>query len=244
MRRKTVIAGIGTALLLLTTVGVALALLVGHEKAFYRRGAVPPGPLRQQFSLAFMSECNNVINNVNNRESKWYAQFTDAQINSFFEEQFIASKTYQAFLPEGVSSPRIAFEPGKIRLGFRYGSGTWSTIVSIDLRVWLAKKQANVICLELQGLHAGSLPISAQSLLENISETCRRKNIDVKWYRYNGNPVARLRFQNDSKQPTVQLSELELRHGLLVIGCRSTQASPTTGALASNQPGELNPATE
>jgi hypothetical protein len=243
MRRKTVLTAIAIALFLVAGLGTALALLLSHEKAFYRRSAVPPGPLRKQFSDAFMNECSVVANSVLNRHSKWYAKFTDAQINSFFEEQFVESNTYKSFLPDGVSAPRIAIEPGRIRLGFRYGTGTWSTIVSINLRVWLAKKEANVICLELQSLHAGSLPISAQSLLENISEACRRKNIDVKWYRHKGNPVARLRFKNDVPQPTVQLSDLELRQGLLVIGCRSTQSNQTTGALASNMPG-LTPTAE
>jgi hypothetical protein len=218
---------IGIVVLILGSVGAALALLIVHEPGFYRRSAMPPGPARKHNSGAFVSECARLVDEIRNHTQKnWYATFTDAQINSYFEEDFIRSRTDQVFLPAGISAPRIAIEDDKIRLAFRYGKGAWSTVISIDLRVWLAKQDTNVVALELQGLHAGSLPISAQSLLERISEACQRNNIDVKWYRHNGNPVALLRFQTDSPRPAVQLAKIELRKGLLVIGCRSNLPSP------------------
>jgi hypothetical protein len=164
--------------------------------------------------------------------------FTEAQINSYFEEQFIQSKDNQTFLVPGISAPRVAIEPDRIRLAFRYGKGAWSTIISVNMRVWLPKKEANVLALELQGLHAGSLPISSQTLLDHISEICQRQNIDVKWHRYQGNPVALLRFPTNPSRPSVQLSQLELRQGILVVGVRpapTSRAMATTAtALASN----------
>jgi hypothetical protein len=232
MRRKSLLLAVGLVALVVVSVGGALALLVYHEPGFYRRCAVPPGPIRLKHSNAFTSECVKLWEGIRNHDPKWYATFTDAQINSYFAEGFIKSKMDRSFLPKGISEPRVAIEPGKIRLAFRYGEGTWSTVISIDVRAWLVKPEPNVVALELQGLHAGSLPISAQSLLENISETCRRNNIDVKWYRHNGNPVALLHFQGDSPRPTVQLSQLELRQGLLVIGGRSVPAATIAAVLS------------
>jgi hypothetical protein len=239
MSRKSLLLALAIVVVVVGSVGTTLALLVRHEPGFYRRSAVPPGPIRRLHSNAFVSELSKIVTSINDRSSKWYAIFTDAQINSYFEEQFIQSGTYKGFLPEGVSSPRIAIEADKIRLAFRYGEPPWSTIISIDLRVWLVKNEANVVALELQGLHAGSLPISAQSLLERISEACQRKKIDVKWYRLpdNGNPVALLRFQSKGHSPSVQLFKLELREGLLVIGGRSVNpsvSSPSPSNLVKN----------
>src|SRR5262249_38998119 len=156
----------------------------------------------------------------------WQASFTEAQINSYFEEDFLTSRVAEKLLPEEVAAPRVAIEQDKIRLAFRYGTPPWSTIISIDFRVWLAPKERNVIVLELQSLHAGSLPISAQSLLEQLSEVVRKRNIDVMWYRHNGNPAAVLRFQSDQPRPTVQLRQLELRNGLLRLVGRSIRAAP------------------
>jgi hypothetical protein len=83
----------------------------------------------------------------------------------------------------------------------------------------------NVICLEILGRKAGAMPVSAQSLLELISEQAR-KDIEVTWYRHEGNPVALLRFQNDRARPTFQLRRLELRQGMITIGGMSPGTSP------------------
>jgi hypothetical protein len=47
----------------------------------------------------------------------------------------------------------------RVRLAFRYGAEWWNTVITIDLRLWLVKSEANVVAMELVG-YAGSLPIS------------------------------------------------------------------------------------
>jgi hypothetical protein len=217
MSRKSILLGVGIIVVALIGVGAALVLLVKHEPGFYRRSSLPPGPVRKLHSNAFVLEMAQLGTSLSDHTPKWLATFTDAQINSYFEEDFIRGRTNRDFLPRGASSPRVAIEPDRIRLAFRYGKGAWSSVITVDLRVWLAKNEPNVVCLELQGLHAGSLPISPQSLLDHITEACQRKRIGVKWYRRDGNPVALLRFQTDGPRPSVQLSKLELRQGMLVI---------------------------
>ena len=44
----------------------------------------------------------------------------------------------RTLFPDGLNAPRIAFENGRVRLGMRYGTGWWSSIISVDLHVWLA----------------------------------------------------------------------------------------------------------
>src|SRR5205085_3485708 len=105
----------------------------------------------------------------------------------------------------------------------------WSTVISLDFRIWLVPKEPNLVAMEFQALHAGALRISAQSLLEHVYEAARQRNIDVSWYRHNGNPVALLRFQSDRINPTFQMQRLELRPGMLVISGRSIEATPHAG---------------
>src|SRR5262249_5203406 len=152
------------------------------------------GDVRAKQSTEFTAELAGLFNDMVNKQ-QWFGRFTDEQINSYFAEDFVRSGTAEKLLPEGMHEPRISIQPDRIRLSFRYGAGVWSTIVSIDLGVWLAAKEPNVVVLELKGLRAGSLPISAQSLLEHISEAARGQSLEVTWYRHNGNPVAVLRFQ-------------------------------------------------
>jgi hypothetical protein len=217
--RHSLLLGIGVFVLLVGGLAAGLALLVRHEPGFYGRSAIDPGPARKQHSRDFKMEFSNLLNGAFNGND-WHVTFTETQLNSYFEEDFLTSGLAEKLLPEGISAPRVSIETDKLRLAFRYGDSPWSTIISIDLRVWLAAKEPNVVALELQGLHAGSLPISAQSLLEQITEIARGSGIEVTWYRHNGNPVALLRFQTDGR-PSVPLQKLELRQGTITIAGRS-----------------------
>lgn len=223
MSRKSFLLAVGIVLLLGSSVSSVLALLVRHEPASYQQALPETGEVRQEQSKAFTTELVRLIDDMVNKQ-QWFGQFTDEQINSYFAEDFVRSGTAEKLLPEGIHEPRIAIQPDRIRLSFRYGTGVWSTVVSIDLGVWLAGKEPNVVVLELQGLRAGSLPISAQSLLERISEAARSQNLEVTWYRHKGNPVAVLRFQPYQNRPTFQLQRLELGEGSLLITGRSLDA--------------------
>ena len=223
MSRKSVLLGIGILVLLASAGSGTLVLLVRHEPDFYRKTSVPPGEVRQKRSQECLHEMSEVWNDMHNSDQPtWQASFTEEQINSFFDEDFIRSR----------------LEPEMIRLAFRYGKGAWSSIISIDLRMWTTP-EPNVVAVELQGLHAGSLPITAQSLLERFTEVADRKNIKLTWYRLKGNPVALLRFQADKDHPTFQLQWLNVKQGKLEFGGCSGEASPLSAMLA---PSSLRPA--
>jgi hypothetical protein len=231
MSRKSVLLGIALLVVLGGVVAGSLGLLVLHEPDFYHRAALPPGQEREHNSHEFEAKFTHLMSGmINDRE--WREKFSAAQINSYLEEDFVRSGIHDRLLPEGISDPRVTFGPGKIRLAFRYGAQSWcSTIVTIDFGVWLCQKDVNVVAMELQGLHAGSLPITAQSLLDRVSEVARRQDIEVTWYRLNGNPVALLRFQATQPRPTVRLERLELTDGELLIVGHSAEAAPLRAML-------------
>jgi hypothetical protein len=216
MSRRSVLLATGVLLLLSACAAAAAAVLVRHEPAFYVRAAQPAGAARKKQSNDFYTQFCALKSNMD-ATREWAAQFTEDQVNSYLQEGFRTSGVEELMLPDGISDPRVAIEADRLRLGFRYGSGLWSTVVTIDLRVWVAKGEPNVVGLELQGMQAGALPISAQSLLEHVSEAARRQNVEVTWYRYDGNPVALLRFQSRRSRATVQLQQLELQPGKLMI---------------------------
>jgi hypothetical protein len=239
MRRKPLLLAL-TILLIILGVGAGLILLVTHEPEFYTRAAMPPGTERKQRSGRFVQEFFQFCQDVHHYH-EWNARFEEDCINSYFEEQFVPSGVAERVLPEGITAPRIAIEPDRVRLAFRYGSGAFSTIISIDMRMWLAPKEPNVVALELQGLHAGSIPIAAQSLLEQVSEAAKQNNIDVIWYRHNGNPVALLRFQADQDRPTIHLDHLVLQKGIIEVRGRSTDSAPLRAMLTTpDRPGTEN----
>src|SRR5262249_31406224 len=149
--------------LLLLVVGVGLYLLVSHEPSCYRRCAIPPGEARKEHSTTFRQEfVNRLLNGINN-DPLWGATFTQAHVNSYFAEDFLLPGHGDKLLPEAFTDPRVTFEADRIRVGVRYSSGWWSTVISLDMRVWVPTKEPNVVAVEIQGMHLGALPILSQS---------------------------------------------------------------------------------
>jgi hypothetical protein len=222
MSRKSLCLGTGILLLLAGTVAAALLLMMRHEPHFYRRAAVPPGPERVALSTSFLSKATTFFSSVKGNPT-WHETFSEEQVNSFCEEHFVRSEAKSLTLPQHITDPRVTFESDRIRLGFRYRVGRFSTVVSIDMRVWLAKEDPNVAALEIQGMRAGALPVSAQSILERLSDAAESNNVKLSWYRREGNPVAVLRFQSDQPRTTVLLENLDLQPGKIYIQGQSLE---------------------
>jgi hypothetical protein len=227
MSRKSLLLGLAVAFLLLSTTAGLLIVLVRYEDADFRNCSLPPGVERKEQCNAFLQEILDLTSSIHD-DSKlaWAAEFTDKQINSYFDDGLAGSGWDERFETEGIHDPRVVIKQDRIRLGFRYGTGFWSTRIAVDFQVWLAPNESNVVCLELQGFHAGLLPISAQSLLERISDLVRQQSVEVSWYRHKGNPVALLRFQRDPSRSSVQLKSLVLEPGKLSIGGEAIESGP------------------
>lgn len=217
-KRKKLLA----ALVSVTLVAGLAALLVGlvkHEPGFYRRAAILAGKDRMECSRNCIGQVTSLLAAwLDGPKEPWEVNLSEAHLNSYFEEDFVRLGDAEALRKQGISDPRVVFEDDRIRLAFRYGSGFWSTIVSYDLKVWLAPKDINVVCVEILNRHAGGLPITSQSFLQDISEVAAKRGIEVNWYRHEGKPVALVRFQADRSRPTSQLRRLEVKQGLLTIG--------------------------
>ena len=239
MSRRSVLLGLAVALFLLSSTAGVLIILVRHEDDEFRKCSLPPGPERRDQCSAFRQEILDLTSSIHDdTKVAWGAEFTDLQINSYFDDGLAESGWDETFAREGINDPRVIVKQDKIRLGFRYGSGFWSTRIAIDFRVWIAPSEPNMICLELQGLHAGLLPISAQSLLERVSDLVRQQNVEVSWYRHKGNPVALLRFPNDQPRTSVRLKSLALQPGKISI---SGEAVESGAPRASSNPAVNKP---
>src|SRR5262249_11927769 len=155
------------------------------EPSRYAETSAPEDPAeRLKDSEAFEAEFTGLISGAINGEREWGAVFTQEQINSYLTEGFVHSRLADTLVPESISDPRATLGPDRMRVAFRYGSGFWSTVVSIDLRLWIPELQPNVVAVQLLGMHAGALPVSSQLLLERVSEAARDHGLEVTWYRH------------------------------------------------------------
>jgi hypothetical protein len=216
----------------------ALAGLVRHEPERYARAPMPEELVERQLRSREFTERLFALINAINSDREWDEQFSDEQINSYLEDEFVRSGMDRKLLPEAITRPRVAFGADTVRLAFRYGSGAWSAVISIDLRVWVPNCEPNVVALELQSFHAGALPISTQSLLERVAEVGRQSGIDVSWYRTNGHPVALLRFGTDQPRTTVLLDTVKLQPGSLSVKGHAIEAGAARAMLPPPEGGQ------
>lgn len=226
MRRKTVLITVGLFFLVLGIGSLTLFMLLKHQPISYKSATVPPSEKRLAQSHEFVNRYTNLINSIYNRYPDWWEVFSTEQINCFLQDDFIHSYGGDENLPEGFHDLRVQIEENKLRLGCQYGKGFWSTILSIDLKIWLVADEVNLIGIEVENLRAGAVPVSRHIILDYITETARRSNIDVTWYHRNGNPVAILKLQADQTHPTIQLHRFELKQGKIIVVGRSTEHRP------------------
>jgi hypothetical protein len=265
MSRRSFVIAVTSLVFLACGLAASLFLMVRYEPRTYLQAAVPPGANRQQLARDFTHQFFQLVNAFSDdREERdggvfppgngsseerdnqpWGIRFTSQQINSYFAESFVKSGLETQLADNHISQPRVIIEPERVRLAFRYGTGVLSSIISIDLRVWLAKGEANAVALQLIGFHAGALPISAQSLLERISQVARDSyNLNIDWYRDEGYPVALIHFQQRQSRTTLILQGIQLEEGAITIHGRSNDPASVQTMLQLPATTSLKPPVE
>jgi hypothetical protein len=222
----------------------ALAIMLRHEPAFYRRVTVPAGLQRTEMSNTFLGKkIIDFYTSFVDGTGAWNFTFLQDEINSYLEEDFFRHGDAKDLRNMGVTNPRLEFADNQIRLGFRYGSDTWNTVLSYDLRVWLVPGETNALGVEIQQRRAGALPIPTQHIFQELKDIGRRSNIDIEWYRHNGNPVAIVKFQCDRPRPTARLRRLEIVAGKLELQGFSLSFEPVRPPLeeAAKKTASLHP---
>jgi len=197
-------------LLLMGIVGGAGYAVLSHQPAFYLEAQVPSGPARVQASRDFEQHVIDLITAAQyNKE--WKFSCTSDEINSYFVEDFLKDKS--KLLPHYVHDLRLQFVNDEIKLGFQYGKGQITSVISLHLKVWLAQRDPNTLVIEVISLNAGAMPIAIKAFHEEIAEQLRSQNIKALWYRKDGHPTVVLKFQADRREASFHFKHLEISQG-------------------------------
>ncbi len=220
MRRSVIL----TILLLVASLSAilgTLGVLLKREPAFYTAAlATQVGENDPIVAAEVVTRFVDLQNDIRSKP-EWGATFTAEELNAFFRESFCLGGGFEKTLPEQFREPRVAIDGETVKIAMRYGKGWSSTVLSLELRVWLLKNETNTVALELVSMSAGALPLGVQSLLDWISETARTRNIAVTWYRHDGHPVGLFRFYADQHRPTTQIRRLKVEEGRIIVAGRS-----------------------
>ncbi|HSQ54679.1 MAG TPA: hypothetical protein VLM40_02960 [Gemmata sp.] len=219
-RRRQLILSFGLFVLLLVSAGGVLGYLLKCEPGFYTAAACPPDYDTREKASRMLTRIQELKNDIRTR-SEWGEMFSTEELNCFFAEMMTDQGSLAGVLPKGFHDPRVSIEGDRLKLGLRYGKGLWSTVVWVELKIWLVADEVNLMGMEVCELRAGRVGIGAQSILDAIEDLARSSNVDVTWYRYNRNPVGLFRFFPDQPRPASQVLTLEVRDGKLAIAGRS-----------------------
>ena len=167
-------------------------------------------------------------------KDEWGDTFTVDDLNAFFIENLGPKGRLTEALPKGFHSPRIAIDGDRLKIGVKYGDGFWSTVVWVELRIWLVADEINLAAVEVCNLKAGELPFGSQSILDKMADIARDSSIDVTWYRNKSNPVGVFRFFAKQPQVTSQVLTLEVKDGQIMIAGRSFQEVRSVAPLGAN----------
>ncbi len=220
MKRKRSLVMLSMVLALLGGSALILLWLVKYEPHFYHRSAVAEGPQRKKLSSDFWVQAGKLGSNFTPNADGGPDDFvfSEAQINSFLQEEFSRWPDAAEYQNRGISAPRVSIDKDRLRLAFRYTTSLLSTVVSLDLRIWVVAKESNLFAVEILNRHVGAMPISAQSLQEEISALARSRKLEVTWYRHEGHPVALLRVQGSRNLSSAWVNRIDMEPGKLTIG--------------------------
>jgi hypothetical protein len=225
--------------LLVAALGAACGLLLTlgkSEPAFYTAAAnQSPDWETHERASKLLTRVQDLQNDIR-AKGAWGDTFTAEDLNCFFAQNMGPKDGLTDLLPRGFHSPRVAIEGDRLRLGVRYREGFWSTVVWLEMRVWLVKDQVNVAAVEVCELRAGRLPFGAQSILDKIAEVARDSSIEVTWYRHGSNPVGLFKFFAKQPRQTSQVLTLEVKDGKIVVAGRSDLDGPAVAPAGVNNP--------
>jgi len=236
MRKKRVLLSIAILFVAIVVAVCVVGVLLKQKPDFYTREMANSGTPDDQ-SLAI-----NTVNRISDLQAAmfrdpdlastgswtWGATFTAEDVNALLRENRTRQSDLSAKLFGELDDPRVAIEDDRLRIAFRYGEGFWSTIVSVEMRMWLVTDEADTIAIEITGLSAGSLPLNKQWPLDQITEVLRSQHVDVKWYRNKGNkgnPVGICQLFVNRTQRDTHLLGLKLADGRFTVAGRHTDAS-------------------
>lgn len=221
---------------LLVAGGAAILWGIQQTPEFYEAAleSEPEPSLRRDDAKVFVQRTLNLVDGMQNAD-RWAEQFTQSQINSWLAEEL--QPKYGAFVPEGVSHPRVQLSDETIEIGFRYRKEPWNSIVSVKTRPWVPRP--NSLAFEIISIRAGLVPIPLESIIEELSAQFELEGWRVEWGEANGNDVVILHFTRSGEHEPVLETVRVTQGAISVAGRRGGTLERKTAERESNRDAQI-----
>lgn len=221
MRRRSWFWALLLLVACVAVVAAGFGAVAKQEPEFYTRASIaapqPDDPHRASEVQTRASELRKIVFN----EPEWGAVFTQDDLNAFFREDPGTNNLLESRLG-GLTAPRVLIEGDRIRFAARYGSGFWSSVVSIELRAWVIADEPNTFALELVSLKSGALPLTKRWATDVFTDLLTDNNFaSVTWFRHGDNPVAVCKWMPNQSRPSTLLQTISITDGRIEVGGRN-----------------------
>jgi hypothetical protein len=224
MRRRSWLWTILLIVACLAVVVAGLGTALKQEPAFYMNPAMthpqPDDPTRASETLTRLSDLKKAAEGTGPAEPEWGGRFTAEDLNAFFREDPATNNLVEPQLG-GLTAPRVSIEGDRLLVAARYGSGFWSTVVSVELRAWVIADEPNLFAIELVSLNAGVLPLTKRWFMERLNTFTNNHTLSISWFRNGDRPVAVCRWMPHQSRPTNLLRTIAIGNGQLEIAGRN-----------------------
>lgn len=167
---------------------VAVALLLAHEPAFYRRrmaaSAGGQGGNEPQASRRLVTRLSALWAD-GSRPGPWETVVTEEEVNAWLATAL--PRNHQQLLPAGMTAPRVAIGPRRLRLAARVGGGPFTTVASLDAEITL--RGVNQVGVVVSGARLGALPLPRGLASQAIARRLAAEGLTTESRRLDGRAV-------------------------------------------------------
>lgn len=162
-----------------------------------------------------------LVSDLKRPTDRWEAIFTDQQLNGWLAEDL--AKKHGGALPEGVSQPRVRFDPGGARVACRYETPQFTTVLNLQTEVYLTD-EPNVVAVRIRNARAGALPLPLKRFMDTVTEAANRQGIGLRWTEEEGDPLALIDLPTEHREVKgrLLLKQLVLREGEIYLSGSTT----------------------
>lgn len=207
-------------------------LLLRHEPAFYRSrapaaaldGEPPPGQatLGRRLVTKLSALHADFV-----RPGPWGAAITEAEINAWLAIDL--PRNHARLLPAGISDPRVAIGPRRLRVGARVGGATLGSVAALDVEVVL--RAANQIGIVIVDARLGRLPLPRGPVTHEIARRIDALGMATELRRLDGRTVlvVYIPSTHDAGATSYWLESLALEDGEVLVAGVTRSAAPRAG---------------
>lgn len=207
-------------------------LLVRHEPAFYRSrapaaaldGEPPPGQatLGRRLVTKLSALHADFV-----RPGPWGVAVTEAEINAWLATDL--PRNHARLLPAGVSDPRVAIGPQRLRVGVRVGGPSLGSVAAVEVEVVL--RSANQIGIVVVDARLGRLPLPRGPVTHAIARRIDALGMATELRRLDGRTVlvVYIPSTHDAGATSYWLESLALADGEVLVAGVTRAGAPRPG---------------